>query len=40
MVPGAQPYVFGHVGDGNLHLTVWPAASTPGLLERTSDRTS
>ncbi len=31
-VPGALPYAFGHVGDGNLHLTVWPAASEPGLL--------
>ncbi len=33
VVPGAQPYVFGHVGDGNLHLTVWPADSPPGTLE-------
>lgn len=33
-VPGARPYVFGHVGDGNLHLTVWPADSSPGLLEQ------
>ena len=33
VVPGAMPYVFGHVGDGNLHLTVWPADSEPGLLE-------
>lgn len=33
MVPGAQPYVFGHVGDGNLHLTVWPADSAEGALE-------
>ena len=32
-VPGAMPYAFGHVGDGNLHLTVWPANSEPGLLE-------
>ena len=32
-VPGALPYAFGHVGDGNLHLTVWPATSEPGLLE-------
>ncbi len=30
MVPGAMPYVFGHVGDGNLHLTVWPATSAAG----------
>jgi len=33
IVPGAMPYVFGHVGDGNLHLTVWPADSADGLLE-------
>lgn len=33
VVPGAMPYVFGHVGDGNLHLTVWPASSEAGLLE-------
>ncbi|MEZ5340936.1 MAG: FAD-linked oxidase C-terminal domain-containing protein [Acidimicrobiales bacterium] len=33
VVPGAMPYIFGHVGDGNLHLTVWPADSVPGLLE-------
>lgn len=32
IVPGAAPYVFGHVGDGNLHLTVWPADSAPGEL--------
>jgi FAD/FMN-containing dehydrogenase len=33
-----MPYVFGHVGDGNLHLTVWPASSAAGLLESRSDR--
>ncbi len=38
IVPGAMPYVFGHVGDGNLHLTVWPATSSPGLLEENADR--
>lgn len=37
IVPGAMPYVFGHVGDGNLHLTVWPAESEDGLLERQTD---
>jgi FAD/FMN-containing dehydrogenase len=31
-----MPYVFGHVGDGNLHLTVWPASSEAGLLEARS----
>lgn len=36
IVPGAMPYVFGHVGDGNLHLTVWPASSPDGLLEKRS----
>lgn len=35
IVPGAMPYVFGHVGDGNLHLTVWPADSIEGQLEAT-----
>lgn len=38
IVPGAMPYVFGHVGDGNLHLTVWPADSPPGALEENKDR--
>jgi FAD/FMN-containing dehydrogenase len=33
-----MPYVFGHVGDGNLHLTVWPADSPPGALEENKDR--
>lgn len=33
IVPGAMPYVFGHVGDGNLHLTVWPAERQDDLLE-------
>ena len=33
IVPGAMPYVFGHVGDGNLHLTVWPAEGGDDLLE-------
>lgn len=37
IVPGAMPYVFGHVGDGNLHLTVWPASSDDGLLEARAD---
>ena len=36
IVPGAMPYVFGHVGDGNLHLTVWPDQSEEGLLEARS----
>lgn len=33
IVPGAMPYVFGHVGDGNLHLTVWPAQGGDDQLE-------
>lgn len=33
IVPGAMPYVFGHVGDGNLHLTVWPAEGQDAALE-------
>lgn len=33
VVPGAVPYVFGHVGDGNLHLTVWPAEGGDAELE-------
>ena len=33
IVPGALPYIFGHVGDGNLHLTVWPSNSETGLLD-------
>lgn len=24
ILPGARVYAFGHVGDGNLHLSVWP----------------
>ncbi|HUZ67807.1 MAG TPA: FAD-binding oxidoreductase, partial [Beijerinckiaceae bacterium] len=28
-LPGARVYAFGHVGDGNLHLSVWPSG-TPG----------
>lgn len=36
IVPGAMPYVFGHVGDGNLHLTVWPDQAQDGLLEARS----
>jgi FAD/FMN-containing dehydrogenase len=31
--PGAQPYVFGHVGDGNLHYNIGPAS----LLERRAE---
>ncbi len=38
IVPGAMPYVFGHVGDGNLHLTVWPATSAEGQLEARADQ--
>ncbi len=33
-VPGALPYAFGHVGDGNLHLTVVAADSDTGVLQR------
>ena len=31
--PGAKPYVFGHVGDGNLHYNIGPAS----LLERRAE---
>lgn len=34
IAPGAWPYAFGHVGDGNLHLTVWPADGDDELLEQ------
>jgi FAD/FMN-containing dehydrogenase len=27
--PGAVAYAFGHVGDGNLHLSVWPGTAEP-----------
>jgi FAD/FMN-containing dehydrogenase len=28
-IPGAVAYAFGHVGDGNLHLSFWPGTAAP-----------
>ena len=37
-IPGAIAYAFGHVGDGNIHLSVWPGDADPGLFTARIDR--
>jgi FAD/FMN-containing dehydrogenase len=38
IAPGAMPYIFGHAGDGNLHLTVWEGSADPAVFEREARR--